>query len=447
MSTLDAAMTPVSAEPPSVLMAPMNFADQPMSLVRALRHRGMQARQLNYSADGLHPLGYALDWAVQIDNLDDQTQLDVLQQCLDSAFEIYHFWQRSLVFNRDLDGLTGIDLPILKASGATIFHRFTGLDLRMSREDCEFNPYSPFKYGFASPFDEHRQRAYIDFLSCYVDRFFVQDPELKQFMPDATVLPRGLALEQWPKIGIERTDRPLIVHAPTNPAVKGSRQIISALESLRHENLSFDFKILNGISHAEARSWYERADIVVDQILIGATGVLTLEAWALGKPCVTYLREDLFNPFYDTTDLAVANANPDTIEDTLRRLIKDNDWRENLSSAGRETVEKYHDIAKIAAEYEKICREHSRPAQRGGQSAEPAAFLRSGVATQNMRTPASEFARVPLVRNNPGYRLLATIIRGQEWVFARLIQLQIRLSRAVIHLTQTARRMLRRKQQ
>jgi hypothetical protein len=85
--------------------------------------------------------------------------------------------------------------------------------------------------------------------------------------------------------------------------------------------------------------------------MIGATGVLTLEAWALGKPCVVYLREDLFKDFYKCSDLPVANANPDTIKDQLRKLIKDYEWRQDLSKRGRKTVERFHDSDKVVKKF------------------------------------------------------------------------------------------------
>ena len=421
-------------------MAPLNFADQPMALVRELRRGGLDIRHLNYSADGRHPLGYELDWAVKVSDLDTSTQLEVLQQCLEQDFDIYHFWQRSLVFNRQLDGLSGIDLPILKAQGATIFHRFTGLDLRMSQQDLAFNPFSPFRFGFENPFDESRQQEYLEFLNSYVDRFFVQDPELLQFMPDATVLPRGLALDEWQFVGVERTDKPLIVHAPTNPAVKGSSMIVAALETLSREKTGFEYKILEGVSHEEARQWYEKADIVIDQILIGATGVLTLEAWALGKPCVTYLREDLFTPFYGTSTLPVANANPDTIESTLRKLITDYDWREQLSAQGRETVEKYHDIREIARDYREIVGQHIAAPRTTGKSSNVPEFLSSGIRLQGSRTPARAFGGENAVRGNAVATFFARVIRCQEWLFDHLISWQIRLVRLILHLKTKATR-------
>ncbi len=347
---------PFDASSPRVLMAPMNFADQPMSLVRALRRRGVYAHHLQYTASGEHALGYALDRLVLLRSGDFAAQFAALRDALEEGFDIFHFWQRSLLFNNDLDGLTGLDLPLIKAHGPRIFHRFTGFDLRLPSRDRALNPHSPFNHGFDGPFDERSQRRYLDMLRHYVDLFLVQDPEMGQFMPEARILPRGLQLEQWPYVGVQPNPRPLVVHAPSNAEVKGSRFVIRALEALRHAGLDFDFKLLERVPHAEAREWYKRADIIVDQILIGATGVLTLEAWALGKPCVTYLREDLFQDFYQTRELPVANATPDTIEDTLRRLIGDYEWRAELARRGRDTAERFHDIEVVADTYLEICR-------------------------------------------------------------------------------------------
>lgn len=346
---------PTPAAPFKVLMAPMNFADQPMALVRALRRRGIEANHLQYSAMGAHPLGYALDRVARLTNSDFGRQLEVLQEQLRSGFDIFHFWQRSLLYSTSLDGLTGLDLPIIKSRGARLFHRFTGFDLRMAGADLRLNPHSPFRYGYQSPFDERAQHAYIAMLRDYVDRFFVQDPEMGQFMPEAHILPRGLELSAWEPVGVAPTLRPLVVHAPSNGEVKGSAFVVRALDTLRHEGLAFDFKLLDRVPHAEAREWYRRADIIVDQLLIGATGVLTLEAWALAKPCVTYLRRDLFEPFYGVSELPVANATPDTIEDTLRRLIRDFAWREELARSGRALVERHHDIEHIADRYVALC--------------------------------------------------------------------------------------------
>lgn len=276
----------------------------------------------------------------------------MLKEYLDRDFDIFHFWNKSLFFDNQYRNLTGFDIPLIKARRKHIAYRFTGFDVRLPSWDLKQNPYSPFRYGYRHLFDENIQMKYLDFLSEHVDQFIVQDPEIGQYSPRQPVtIPRALKLSEWPEIGVQRSDRPLIVHAPTNDECKGSRFVLKAVETLEEEGLSFDFKAIRGLSHREAVDWYKRSDIVVDQLLIGATGVTTLEAMALGKPCVVYLREDLFKPFYKTNDLPVANANPDTITDVLRELIKDFEWRNDLSKRGRRLVNEFHDIDIVVDQY------------------------------------------------------------------------------------------------
>jgi glycosyltransferase involved in cell wall biosynthesis len=350
---LDETGPPVAAQAagrrPRIVLAPMNFADMPMQIVQALRRRGYTAEHAQYSSGQGHKFGYALDKEVDLHAFGSKPAAHgaTLRHYLDADFDIFHFWNKSFFFVRDYTTLTGLDLPLLKARQKRIIHRFSGFDLRLRSWDLERNPHSPFRYGYSFVADERLQIGFIEMLRDYADQLLVQDPELGQFLPEARIIPRALDLRQWPFVGVAPADRPLVVHTPSNPEIKGTRFVLAAVEALRAEGLAFDFRLVQDVSHDEARAWMRKADIVVDQLLIGATGVVTLEAWALGKPVVLYLREDLFRPFYGTSELPVANANPDTVTAVLRDLIRDLDWRRHLSAAGRRTVESHHDIDKV----------------------------------------------------------------------------------------------------
>lgn len=339
---------------PKIVLAPMNFANMPTQIVRELRRRDFEAEHVQYTFGEGHVFGYKLDREVSNREFGGwiDTHAATVREYLDRGFDIFHFWNKSLFYEPRYRLLTGFDIPLIKARDRRIAYRFTGFDVRLPSWDLDVNPYSPFRYGYEHPYDESVQRSYLAFLEEYVDQFIVQDPELAQFSPGKpNIIPRALDLSQWSYVGIEKNDRPLVVHAPSNGPVKGSRFVEAAIDTLHSEGLKFDFKTIQGMMHKDAIEWYKRADIIVDQLMIGATGVLTLEAWALGKPCVVYLREDLFKPFYETNELPVANANPDTVTDVLRSLIKDHEWRMHLSREGRKTVEQFHDIGKVIDSY------------------------------------------------------------------------------------------------
>lgn len=330
-------------------MAPMNMANMPMQLVNELRKRGHTAEHVQYTLGKGHKFGYALDKEVNIKDHGGRVNAHAhtLKSYLERDFDIFHFWNKTLFFNNFYKENTGLDLPLIKSRNKRIAYRFTGYDARLPSIVKPINKYSPFHHGYEHLYDEAIQKKYHAFLEEYVDQFIVQDPEMGQFAKNAKIVPRALDLSLWKPHYPEPNECPLIVHAPSKPLIKGTKFVESAIEDLQKEGLNFSYKRIENYSHQAAIDLYKKADIIVDQILIGATGVLTLEGWALGKPVVVFLREDLFNEFYSTSDLPVGNANPDTIKDVLRELLEDYQLRLELGKRGRALVEKYHSLPTV----------------------------------------------------------------------------------------------------
>lgn len=339
----------MSERPISVVMGPMNLANMPYLLVQELRELGHRAAHVQYTNGQAHPFGFTMDEVVNLKEMGGRIDgmTEVLSEKLSEGYEIFHFWNRSFFYRGDYGNFAGFDIPFIKARGRKIVYRFSGFDVRLPHLDLEYNPYSPFRYGYVLPYPEERVRGYHSFLAEYVDTFLVQDPELGQFRPDAGIIPRTLDLSQWPVAETPSNDVPLVVHAPTNPIVKGTPFVMQAVESLQRKGVRFEFKVIENMSHEEAKGWFRMADIVVDQLLIGATGVLTLENWALGKCVLVNLRKDLFEPFYETDSLPCVNANPDTIEDSLHWAIEHPQERVEIGRSARLLVEKFHNVKNV----------------------------------------------------------------------------------------------------
>jgi len=164
-----------------------------------------------------------------------------------------------------------------------------------------------------------------------------------------------LNVEDFEEVGIEKKDCPLVLHAPSNTTYKGSKFILKALEELRDEGINFELKLLNRVPYTEAIQWYKKADIIVDQILIGWYGVLAIECMAMGKPVAVYMRNDLVKT---PEEVPVHNINIDDVKQRLRELIQDYELRRYLAERGREYVKQVHDesvvIPKLISVYKKI---------------------------------------------------------------------------------------------
>ena len=82
-----------------------------------------------------------------------------------------------------------------------------------------------------------------------------------------------------------------ILHAPSDPAKKGTRFVRDAVERLgRH--FPIRFLQVSGLPHAEAMKLYPQADLVIDQVLGGWYGGFAVELMAMGKPVACYIRDE-----------------------------------------------------------------------------------------------------------------------------------------------------------
>jgi len=106
------------------------------------------------------------------------------------------------------------------------------------------------------------------------------------------------------------------------------------------------------MTNQEVKGALKQADIVVDQLLLGVHGIFSVEAMALGKPVLCYIRDDLVEKY--PSDLPIVNANPDTIEVELEKLLVNPQLRTEIGKRSREFTERYHDSRVVARKLIKL---------------------------------------------------------------------------------------------
>jgi hypothetical protein len=140
--------------------------------------------------------------------------------------------------------------------------------------------------------------------------------------------------------------KPRIVHAPNHRFIKGTDSLIVATDRLREAGMEFDLTLVEKVPRPEALRLYADADIIADQLCIGAFGVFALEGLALGKPVLAYLDEEhLGDPVFN---LPIVNANPDNLERVLAALLAVPELRARIGRAGREAAERYQSVEALA---------------------------------------------------------------------------------------------------
>jgi len=127
------------------------------------------------------------------------------------------------------------------------------------------------------------------------------------------------------------------LHCPSNRAIKGTEHIIQAAEELQAEGYELSLIILEKMPHECVLEAMKRADVVIDQLLIGWYGMVATEAWALRKPVICYIRPDL-------PDAPACPADPSTIKDAMREMLKYPETRAMWARKGYEYVRKTHDV-------------------------------------------------------------------------------------------------------
>jgi glycosyltransferase involved in cell wall biosynthesis len=296
-----------------VTHCPVNIAGIPWENVQALRRKGVEARLVVFERGRLHP---EADWS-----LDRRGGLARRLATQFAAFarlaprtDVFHFYF----------GLTlvpkSVQFPLLRAlRKKSVFH-YLGSDIRgKSRSELA-----------------HGKRADAEIVGSFA---------ALRWVPEAHVIPPGLDLRPFAPVPPSDAPRPLVVHAPSDRERKGTPWVIEACRQL-----GVDLDVVEGVPHDAARERYARADIVVDQLNAGWHGVFALEAMALGKPVVTYLKPELVDRAeagYGVR-LPIVPATKDTLVDALRPLVDSPSLRRELGAASRAYVEQVHDIDRVA---------------------------------------------------------------------------------------------------
>jgi len=145
-----------------------------------------------------------------------------------------------------------------------------------------------------SPKVDIKKQKNILKMASYCSTFFYMNPDLKQFLPkDAVFLPYSIS--SWDKITYQdkKYKYPLkVVHAPSQRGAKGTKDILSIIEKIQNDFPGkIEFILVEGMKNSDAVKIYEQADILIDQILIGWYGALSVEAMKAGCAVMVYIRE------------------------------------------------------------------------------------------------------------------------------------------------------------
>lgn len=250
------------------------------------------------------------------------------------------------------------DLPALGAAGVQVGLVVHGSELRDLHRHAELYPHSPFR----NEWDERwtaleklvqRTRATVE---AFDGQVFVSTPDLLDFVPGATLLPVvvdvaalvAAAADVEPAL---HRDRPVVLHAPSNPRLKGTARIEEVLLRLDEEGL-VTYRRLSGVPHAQMPTAIAGADIVVDQVVLGNPGVLLAETMAAGRLAVAHLGVSVRQRMAQADPVGepapVVEADPDTLEQMVRDVVGERTAYREIATRGPAWARRNHDGVRAA---------------------------------------------------------------------------------------------------
>jgi glycosyltransferase involved in cell wall biosynthesis len=178
------------------------------------------------------------------------------------------------------------------------------------------------------------------------------------FLPRADALwPTMIAIDadQWDVAEADgipadgHTGEVVVVHAPNHRGIKGTQQLIDAIEQLQAEGLRVRLDLIEGRPNEEVRAAMRRADIVADQFIAGYA-LFAIEGMSTGKPVLSALAwmppEVAHTPALRACP--IVDTDVSNLVGNLRGLIVDPARRLELGRAGREFVLRYHAYEPVA---------------------------------------------------------------------------------------------------
>lgn len=321
-----------------VLHGTVEIANQMHTLAEGLKDLEIQTDTYNYYPSYL---GYKSDYVYDVYAVQDKEKMrlevkNIVQGAI-KKYDIFHFhYGTSLAPDNS-------DLPVLKDSGKKVFMHHWGSDVRLYSKAVKLSNYVKVK-----TMDEDAIKRMMEHFSKYADGCIVGDYELNEYVKEyyekVYIIPAAINVNDFICGELRDNLKPLVVHAPTSPAIKGTEYILKAVEELKGK-YDFEFVLVKNMPNERAKAIYRQADIIVDQLMIGCYGVFAIESMAMGKPVISWISEFMREKY--PKDLPIIPANPDNIKQQLEILLKDKQLRKDLGLKGRAYVEKYHDANHI----------------------------------------------------------------------------------------------------
>jgi hypothetical protein len=330
------------AEGTFVEIGPANMAGQAWEWARALERAQAATRAEALVVDA--GLKYPVDVEVTADQFarDNAWQQERQRTALDTWTHAVFEAGRPLLGT--LHGKDFVaDAALLERHGIRTAMVLHGSEIRSPRRHRILYDHSPFRDTREPFFDLLQQKA--DQLAPLIAKYdgpkLVTTHDLFDEVPEARWLPVCIDHERWALADtpLER-ERPVVVHIPSNPMLKGSALIEPAVQELHDKGL-IEYRRLEKVPPAHMPAVLADADVVLDHFVMGNYGVLSIQAMAMGRVTVCHVHERV--RARAPQELPIVEADPSSIGEVLERIVHERSWAQTCAARGRDFTTRWHD--------------------------------------------------------------------------------------------------------
>jgi len=269
-------------------------------------------------------------------------------------FDIFnYFYDRGLLLSDNRYGINPEELDLLVKSGKRLYTYAYGADVRTreitlqlgSPNLCQGCP-EPGKYCICT----------TEMLEASLRRLEGRATAQIAMGDMIAYVPGCRDMHYWP-IDAERfvarssTFRPgdtlRIAHAPNHDHFKGTHLLVQAIDRLIKEGEKIELVSVQGVSNKKVIELFGTSHVVADQFVAGFHGYTALEAMAMAKPVLCFLRSDQM--MIDPLTCPIINTRPDEIYAVLKKCLRGELDLQAIGQSGRSYVEKYYSLEAVAA--------------------------------------------------------------------------------------------------
>jgi len=141
--------------------------------------------------------------------------------------------------------------------------------------------------------------------------------------------------------------------------IKSTHIYLPLIERLRSKGLDIELVSPNGVPNLDVRYLQLQSDIFLEMLTYGWFGANAREAMMLGKPVVCFIRPEWLESLREeipeyADELPVVTALPETVEDVLEELVRDERLRSEVGAKSRKFALKWHSDKAGAERFERI---------------------------------------------------------------------------------------------